>query len=114
MQAIQVPAQALARLEELHGDHLQTQQHQSGEVDQRQHPGMAPHGETPLGEGQYEVQEQGRLQQPRDFVAPIDVPVELVEFSGVVEAVEDEGNEAENVEVSRSGCSPPPEKDVKP
>ena len=53
------------------------------------------------------MQEHRRLQYPGNDIAPVDDPVEVVEFSGVVERVRDKRNYAENIEVRRT-CRRPP------
>ena len=58
------------------------------------------------------MQEQRRLQQPRHDVRPVDDPVKVVELAGVVEGVEDERDQAEDVEVRALGRGPASQQDV--
>src|SRR5208283_516052 len=58
------------------------------------------------------MQKQRRLQQPGDDVGPIDNPIEVVQFAGVMEGIEDERDEAEDVKVRALGRSPAPEQNV--
>ena len=57
-------------------------------------------GVVAAGEADGEVQEERRLERGGDDVAPVDDPVEGVELAGVLEGVEDEGDQAED---DRSG-----------
>ncbi len=68
--------------------------------------------EPPLRERQHKVQEQRRLQHPGNHVAPVNAPVERVQFPGVVERVEDERDQAENIEMRRTGRRPPAQQNV--
>ena len=58
------------------------------------------------------MQEHRRLQYPGNDIAPVDNPVKVVEFSGVVERVRDKRNYAENIEVRRTRRRPPSQQDV--
>ncbi len=89
-----------------------TSRNRARQVNQRNDPGMLADKITPLGKRQHEVQEQRRLQQPGSDVAPQNDPVEGVEFSGVVERVEDERNQAENIEVHGAWRRPAPQQHV--
>ena len=59
-----------------------------------------------LGKRQNKMQEQSRLQDPGDNVAPVDGPIEVVQLAGVFERIRDERYQAENVKVRRTGCCP--------
>ena len=63
-------------------------------------------------EGDGEVEEERGLEEGREDFRPVDDLVEGVEFAGVLEGVEDEGGEAEDVEVGGFGCGPAAEEDV--
>ena len=65
-------------------------------------------------EGEREVQEERWLQQPCNHIAPINNFVELVQFSGVFERVENERDQAEDVEMHGPGRGPAAQHHVKP
>src|SRR3974377_1728843 len=67
-----------------------------------------------LRKDQRKVNEQGRLQQERDRITPINGPVEAVQLARVMEAIEDEGDQAEHIEVDGAGRVPTASKDEKP
>src|ERR1035437_10970400 len=58
------------------------------------------------------MQEQGRLQQPCHHIGPVNDPVEIVKFAGVVKRVKDERNQAEDVKVRALGRSPTPQQNI--
>src|ERR1700694_3026236 len=68
----------------------------------------------PFRKGQYEVQKERRLQQPRDLIGPEDTPVESVELTDVVQGVENERYQAENVKMRRTDRRPAPQQYIKP
>ena len=53
------------------------------------------------------MDEEGRLQQKRDHVAPVDCPVERVQFAAVMKAVKNERYEAEDIEMNCARRVPP-------
>ena len=59
--------------------HVTPKQHRSRHVNQDRSHGVLPDELPLLRECQHEVQEQRRLQHPRDDVAPVDCPVEIVQ-----------------------------------
>ena len=73
-----------------------------------------PKRPTPLGKYQCEVNEQSGLQHPCDFVGPVDDVVERVQLPAVMEAVENERNQAENVEMHRPRRIPAARKNEQP
>ncbi len=92
---------------------MQRKQDRARGVHRRNQPAVALHQRLALRKGEREVQEQRRLQQPRDDVRPVNDPVEVVQLAGVVERVEDERDQAENVEVRALGRGPAAQQDVK-
>src|SRR5258708_3844682 len=69
---------------------------------------------APFREGQYEVQEQRWLQQPRDLIRPEDGPVKSIELAGIVQRVENERYQAENVKMRGTDRRPAPQQYIKP
>src|ERR1700730_1621909 len=67
-----------------------------------------------LREGQNEMQEQSGLQKPGRDVAPVDSPVKLVQLSSELEGVENERDQAEDIEMRGARCRPAPQQNVKP
>ncbi len=65
-------------------------------------------------EGQNKVQEQSRLQQPGHHVAPVDNPVKIVQLAGELEGVEDERDQAENVEMGGTRGRPSAQQHIEP
>src|SRR3954469_25187941 len=74
---------------------------------------MPLHHATLLWKGQYKMEEQGRLQQPGYDIAPEDRPIKQVQLAGVLERVKDEGHQAKNVEVHRTGRRLAPQQHIK-
>ena len=64
------------------------------------------------GKSEGEVQKEGWLQRVRADFAPVDDPIELVQLAGGPEGVEDERNQAEDIEVGGVGGGPASEQDV--
>jgi hypothetical protein len=58
------------------------------------------------------MEEQCRLQYPRDDIAPQDGPVKIVQLAGVLEGIGDERDQTKNVEVRGTGSGPAAEQDV--
>ena len=75
-----------------------------GEIDERHEP--APALSLFRGKCQCEVQEERGLECVCADLAPLDDPVELVELAGGPEGVEDERNEAKDIEVGGMGGGP--------
>ena len=73
---------------------------------------MAARGRPFLREGQGKVQKQRRLQRSGQHLAPVDGPVEGIEFAGVIERIQDKRGQAKHVKVSRARSRPPPEQDI--
>ena len=69
-------------------------------------------GREVVGEADRKVQKERRLERRCGHVAPVNDPVEGVEFAGVTEGVQDERNQAEDVKMDRLGSRPAPEEDV--
>ncbi len=95
----------------MHAD-VHSQQNRAWQVHHGDQPAAAGQHLLALREGQRKVQEQRRLQQPRDYVGPVHNPVEVVELAGVVERIENERYQAENVEVRALGRSPASQQDI--
>ncbi len=68
---------------------------------------LGPQPAAALRENQREVDEQGRLQQQRDHVGPVDGLIEDVQLAGVMEAVQHKGHQAENIEMDGARRIPP-------
>ena len=112
LQAVKVEAQLFAGLQPPHGDDLHRQDQRARHVHRGNQPAAAVQHRLALREGQREMQEQRRLQQPCHHVRPVDDPVKVVELAGVVERVENERHQAEDVEVSTLGRGPASQQDV--
>ncbi len=65
-----------------------------------------------LRKSQNKVQEQCRLQHPCNNVAPINNPVKVIEFPGVLKRIRDERDDAKNIEVCRTGRGPAAQQNV--
>ena len=63
---------------------------------------LRAHAAATLGENHREMDEQGGLKQPGHDVAPINHPVEWIQFAAVVEAVKNERHQAEKIEMHSS------------
>src|SRR5450755_3668458 len=66
----------------------------------------------PFRKGQYEMQEQSRLQQPGNFIGPQHGPIETVELADIMQRVEDERDQAENVKMRGTDGRPTPHQHV--
>ena len=84
----------------------------AGTIRQSKHPRPLANELPPFGKRQNKVQEQGRLQDPGNDIAPVNYPIEVIQFAGVLERIGDERNQAENIEVRGSGCGPATQQDV--
>ena len=82
------------------------------QVRQSEQPWTLAHKLPLLGKRQNKMQEQCRLQDPRDDVAPVNDPIEIVQFAGVLERIRDERNQAENVKVRGARRGPAPQQNV--
>ncbi len=111
---VEIPAHAFAGLQKPEREDVNGQQHASRDIDRGNHPAMLADEVALLREGQNKMQKQSRLQQPRHHIAPVDRPVKFVQLSAELEGVENERNQAENVEVGRTGRRPAAQQDVKP
>src|SRR5580693_9033893 len=69
---------------------------------------------APSWKDQCEMKQQGRREQTRCNLCPVDFPVEYVQFSAEVKRTKDEGNQAENVEVHRAWRVPPANENEQP
>ena len=114
LHAVQVEAQRLAGLQPQQGTDLDGQEYCARQVNSGNQPAASVQYRSSLGEGQCEMQEQRWLQQPGHHVRPVNDPVKVVQFAGVVEGVEDERHQTENVEVCALGCGPASQQDVQP
>ena len=61
---------------------------------------------------QRKMQEERRLQGLGDNLAPVDGPIEGVEFTRVVERVKNKRSQAKNVKMSGARGRPPPEEHI--
>ena len=59
------------------------------------------------------MNEQRGLQENRNHVPPIDSPVKRIQLSGVMKTEQNEGDEAENIEVNGARRIPPAHKNKK-
>ncbi len=82
------------------------QQNRAGKVRQTQQPWPLAHKILLLGKGQNKVQKQCRLQDPGNDVAPVNRPVKVVQFAGVLERIRNERNQAEDVKMRRTRGGP--------
>ena len=77
--------------------------HQTGEFPARhKSPRVSPlpfGGRTPLRKHQREMQQQRGLQQSGHNAGPINFPVEGAQLARVLKGIQDEGNQAKNVEM---------------
>ena len=69
-------------------------------------------GRAFLREGQGKVQKEGRLQCQGHDSAPVNGPVEGIEFARVAERVKNKGSQAKDVKMCGARSSPPPEKHI--
>src|SRR5207237_3664253 len=58
------------------------------------------------------MQEQSRLEEPRDYIAPVNRLVKLIKFSRVLERIENERDQTEDVKVRGTRCGPAPQQDI--
>ncbi len=68
----------------------------------------------PLRKGQGKMQKQSRLEQSSRDVAPINRRIKSVEFSGVMERVGNERDQAENIKLGRARRGPAPQQNIQP
>ena len=73
---------------------------------------MSARGRPFLRERQGKVQKQCRLQRSGQHLAPVDRPVEGVEFARVIERVQNKRGQAKDVKVRGARSRPPPEQDI--
>ena len=113
---VEAVAEDLGGGPELKGGELKADEDGAGNVEESGEEAAAEAlpagGGVGAGEGDGEVEEQRGLKRGGDDVGPVDDPVEGVELAGVLEGVEDEGDEAEDVEVGGFGGGPAAEQDV--
>src|ERR1700730_11075958 len=81
---VQIELQRGAGFKELERYDLYSEKYCSRQIERRNRPAMLADELPPFRKGQHEVQEERRLQQPRDLIGPEDTPVESVEFTDVV------------------------------
>ena len=60
---------------------------------------LRAHVSATLGKNHREMDEQGGLKQPGHDVAPINHPVEWIQFAAVVERIQNEGEQTENIKM---------------
>ena len=73
---------------------------------------MVPHKFPLLWKGQDKMQKQRGLEQAGDDIAPVNAPIESVEFSGVVERIKNKRSQTENIKMQRTGRSPAPQQHI--
>ena len=67
---------------------------------------LGPERAAAFRKDQGEMDEQRGLDEPGGRVAPVDDPVEGIQFAAVVEAVKNERNQTENIEMDGAGRVP--------
>ena len=118
LQALNVPAQRFRGFKLAKGHDPPAQQHQPRQIHQRSqraepHRSKAPVFTALFRESERKVQEQCRLQQLSDDVAPVDNRVKRIELAGVMERVQNERHEAENIKMRGFRRGPAAEENVK-
>src|SRR6185312_5397888 len=88
LQPVQVPAQRLSELKDRNCHYLHYQQGGSRQIGKGNSPGMVCQQLTGLWESQRKMQEQCRLQQPRDNARPVDRLVKRVQLARVMERIQ--------------------------
>src|SRR6202044_1321076 len=80
-------------------EQVQCKERRGNAVNERQ---LGPQSAAPLGKYQGEVHQHGGLQQERHYVRPINNPVKGIQLAAVMKTVEDERDQAKNVEMNRA------------